>query len=304
MTDKQSDGPMRGVIDSCVYHNFRVETDVVDYLSAGWKEYLGYGQKGPRNTSNHASITPKSRTPNPLGDTLAEATPASGGPAGSELALTKMQHLDSNGIDRAVLSHHLALGMAGIPNSRLGVELIRACNDFSLEQWAARDDRLYYAAMVPTQVPEAAAAEIARLARNPKVVAAMFGVNGLSKPFGHQIYHPIYAAASEAGLPVILYAGADIPVDVDTHPTAGGLPSTFSDLYVNVSLSTVTHLMNVVGQGVLDQYPDLKVMAIGAGVGFLIPVMWRAEEGYRERRRSVPWAGAYTPLTLPPVFSV
>src|ERR1700716_3632112 len=150
MTDKHNDKSTPSIIDSCLYHNFQTDMDVVDYLPAGWKDYLGYGHAGPKNTSTHASIIPKSRTPNPLGDTLADATPNGGGAAGSDLAVTQAKHLDANGISRAVLNHHLALGLAGIPNTRLGIELIRACNDYTLEHWAAKDDRLYTTIMVST----------------------------------------------------------------------------------------------------------------------------------------------------------
>jgi len=79
--------------------------------------------------------------------------------------------------------------------------------------------------------------------------------NGLGKPFGHPVYHPIYAAAAEASLPVAIHLGGDAVPDTLTHPTAGGLPSTYAEFRVVGAQALMTHLVSLIGQGVFELFP-------------------------------------------------
>jgi uncharacterized protein len=278
-----------GIIDAGVYHNWARDAEIAEYLSEAWLSYLGADHTAPNRKTPGPAIVPRSRYPNPLGEMRPEALDADGAHPASDLTTLREKHLDRHGISRAILCHQLGLGLPGIPNTRLSNELIRAANNYMLDRWVAADDRLHAAIVVPTQVPEAGVAEIKRLAHHSRVAAIMLSVNGLAKPFGHEAYHPIYQAASEAGLPVMLHVAADVPVDVDSHPTAGGLPATFTDLYVHSGMPMNTHLMSLIGQGAFDRFPDLQVVAIGTGVGWLVSSLLRAENGYKEGRRTVPW---------------
>jgi predicted TIM-barrel fold metal-dependent hydrolase len=277
------------IVDAGVYHNWAKDTEIAEYLSDAWLSYLGADHTAPNRKTPGPAIVPRSRYPNPLGEMRPEALGADGAYPASDLATLREKHLDRHGISKAILCHHLGLGLPGIPNTRLSNELIAAANNYMLDRWVAADPRLHAAIIVPTQVPEAGVAEIKRLASHPGVAAVMLSVNGLAKPFGHEAYHPIYRAACEAGLPVMLHAGADTPVDVDSHPTAGGLPATFSELYVHSGLPMNTHLMSLIGQGAFDRFPELRIVAVGAGVGWLVSSLLRAENGYKEGRRTVPW---------------
>src|SRR5690606_8262892 len=138
-----------------------------------WHAYLGVAERAPNRGTPGPSITPRSRYPNPLGEVLEEARGRAGAHPASELSSPQRNHSDKHGIARAVLSHHVGLGLPGIPNTRLGNQLIRAANDYMLQRWVGADPRLYGAIIVPTQTPDAAVAEIERLAGNPRVAAVM-----------------------------------------------------------------------------------------------------------------------------------
>jgi predicted TIM-barrel fold metal-dependent hydrolase len=117
----------------------------------------------------------------------------------------------------------------------------------------------------------------------------LLGANGLGKAFGHPVYHPIYEAAAEVGLPVAIHAGADATVSGLSHPTAGGPPATFSEYYVLASQSLCTHAASLITQGVLDKYPSLKVLLVGGGILWLPHVLWRLDGNYKAKRKEVPW---------------
>jgi predicted TIM-barrel fold metal-dependent hydrolase len=276
-------------VDACLYHNWRSEAEIVERLPAAWRDYLGWGHRSPHGPLPTIPILPSTHYANPFGEFVPDADPEAGGPPGSDLDLLRRHHLDRAGIGRAVLCHHLALGVPAFPNSRLAVELTRACNDWTLERWADQDERLYAAIMVCTQLPDEAAAEIRRLGGHPRVAAVLLGTNGLAKPFGHPVYEPIHAAAAEAGLPVIIHAAADTPTDVLSQPVAGGLPGTYTDAYALAAQPLMTHLASLLGQAVLERFADLRVLLAGAGAAWVLPALWRAETEFVALRRTVPW---------------
>jgi predicted TIM-barrel fold metal-dependent hydrolase len=117
----------------------------------------------------------------------------------------------------------------------------------------------------------------------------MLGANGLGKPFGHPLYHPIYAAAAEMGLPVIIVSGGDLSSTVPSHPTAGGAASYYSDYHTLTSQALMTHASTLVGQGVFDHFPDLKVILVGGGIAWVVPFLAEFDTNYKEFRRDTPW---------------
>ena len=120
--------------------------------------------------------------------------------------------------------------------------------------------------LVQNQLPEAAAAEIHRLADNPRMVGVLLGGKGLAQPFGHPIYDPIHRAAAEHDLPIVIHAGTDLAADVLTEGTAGGPASTYAESQMLASSSLMTHISSFVAQGVFEKYPNLKVHVVGGDV--------------------------------------
>lgn len=266
----------------------------MEYVPSVWQDYLGAAHRAPSRILRSVSILPTPPFPNPLDHRLSQPYPASGNievssNAGADHAETAGDHLDPNGVERAVLCHDLALPLPAVPDSRLAHILTQACNDWTLDNWLGVDQRLYATVLVPTQIPEKGAAEIRRHADNPRIVAALIGGNGLGKPFGHEIYTPLYAAAAETGLPIIIVSGGEATTDVLSHPTAGGSPATFSDYYVLGFQSLMTHLVSLIGQGVFEEFRDLKVLFVGGGVGWIVPEIWRFETDFAAFRRDAPW---------------
>jgi uncharacterized protein len=277
-------------VDACVYHNWRSQADVMEYLPPAWRDYLGWNARTSAGPLPLTQALPRVPYVCPIGDYLPESYPARTAEAGSDRDLTTDQHLRPNGISRAVLCHDIGRSAPALVTPSLSLELTRALNRWSLDHWAdGNDARYYYAILAPSQSPDAAADEIRKLARNPRCVAVMLGANGMNKPFGHPVYYPVYAAAVEAGLPLIVHSRGDEVADVLTQPSAGGMPATFSDLYVLFSQSLFTHMVDMIGMGVFEAFPELRVMLMGAGVAWVIPALWRFETHFRGFRRTAPW---------------
>jgi uncharacterized protein len=276
------------VIDAFVHHTWATQAELREYLPRAWQEFVGRPGSLP-DGGGMMALTPENPYRNPLGDKL-PASYIAGVPPGSSLEVLKEQLLQPSGASRIVLGYDTGMLLPVHSNHFLARELVRAANNWSVERWlSGQDDRCYGLILVPNQMPDEAAAEIHRLASNPRMVGVLMGANGLNKPFGHPIYHPIYEAAYQHGMPVVLHVGADSAPDTLTEGTAGGPPFTYAEAHMLAAHPIITHTVSLVGQGVFVKMPELKVLVVGTGVTWLLTVIWRYDNEYKALRREVPW---------------
>jgi uncharacterized protein len=278
-----------GVIDAHVRHTWSSPAELVEYLPRAWREYLGRPDSLPAG-GGMMNPFPTESYRNPRGEKAHWAYPADGRPPGSDRETLRRHVLDDGPVARAVLSFDVGALMPAHANHYLGLELTRAANAWTLERWlGGEDDRFYGLLLAANHLPEEAAADIRRHGSHSRVVGVLLGGNGIGKPFGHPLYHGLYAAAAEMGLPLVLTAGGDASPDTLTHPSGGGLPSTYAEYRVLAAQAIMTHLVSMVAQGVFELYPGLRVLVTGAGASWLPGLIWRYDTEYKTLRREVPW---------------
>jgi uncharacterized protein len=278
------------VVDSYVHHQWNAQLDFYEYLPEGWREYLG--RPGViRGGRGMAAALPKPDAAPSTGLWLADAGSPGGRLPGSDLATLQAQLLDPHRICRAVLGFDGVMNAPTFPNAGYAHDIVRAANDWSVGEWlSGQDDRLYGLGLVPNHLPELAAAEIRRIGQHPRIVGLLMAGNGLSKFFGHPLYHPIYDAAADMGLPIVIHVGGDSPPNTLSHATAGGLPSTFAEHYAMRSQSISSHLLSIMVQGVLERHRSLKIMIVGAGLTWIPGLLWRSDSDFRQSApREAPW---------------
>jgi len=274
------------MIDTCIHHRWESDLEVLDYLDDGWRGYVGTPGTLPGGAGMRR-WTPRLQFSNPAGDDAPGTTDAEGRSLASSperLAAT----LDERGVERALLLFDRAMFVPACPNPHLALAMVKAVNDWSRDRWLSADPRLYGAVLVPSQTPAEAAAEIERVGADDRVAAVLLATPALGKTLGHPVYDPIYRAAAELDLPVVLHRGGDAVVDTPTGP-AGGVPSTFAEYAAVAPFSLVTQLVSVVSNGVLDKYPSLRLVVVGAGAAWIPGFAMRFELVYRALRREVPW---------------
>jgi predicted TIM-barrel fold metal-dependent hydrolase len=275
-----------GMIDAFIRHHWADQAEVLEFMPTGWQQYLGQPARlpGPLKSMPLAPMFPYRR---PDGDTLAGAD-------GSSYETLRDQVLDPWGVERAVLCHDLGGLSPARTNPYLARVTATAINDWTRERWLSRDERLSALLVVPNQTPDDGVAEIERLGDDPRIAGVLLAANGLSKPFGHPLYHPILAAAAERGLPVVIPAGGDAITETLSATMAAGMPSSYTEYAVFASQALATHLVSLIAEGVFVKYPDLRVLISGAGVAWMPSVLWRFDTDYAAYRRETPW------LDVPP----
>ena len=101
------------------------------------------------------------------------------------------EHLDPWNIDYALLTGPPPFyGYTGLPDPDWAAALCRAFNDWTIEHWLEKDERVVNAILISPSDPAQAVSEINRLADRRDTAAVMVPM-GTSMPFGNRFYHPI-----------------------------------------------------------------------------------------------------------------
>ena len=196
--------------------------------------------------------------------------------------------LDRDGTDLAIVSCVALDEVHRHPDYATAVA--RGLNDWMREALLDREPRLRASAVVATTDIEAAAAEIDRVAADPRFVQVLLPAM-VEAPLGRRQYWPIYAAAERHGLPVGIHAGSSY-----RHPvTPVGWPSYYVEDYASQSYAFQGQLGSLIAEGVFNKFPGLKVVLLESGVSWLIPFLWRMTKFWRGTRSEVPW------VTRPPI---
>jgi predicted TIM-barrel fold metal-dependent hydrolase len=264
--------PSRGLIDTDVHERADLYA-LLPHLPAIWHKYItDYGWIPDRSL-------PYSQ-PTAGGLDRADAKPGDGRPGGSDLPLLQAQLLDEYDVEHAILTGWLNASAMQEGWEEFKTALMSAYNDWQIEHWLERDERLYGSVQVNAWDAVGAAREIERVAEHPRIVQVMLYIG--DQPFGGPRYHPIFEAAERHGLVVGIHHS-------ENSPTALGRHRYFAEWHTLVPQVHMSQCISLIFNGVFDKYPDLKVILLEGGFSFVPHLMWHADQQYRELRHEVPW---------------
>jgi predicted TIM-barrel fold metal-dependent hydrolase len=261
------------IID-CDLHNTVPSVGVLwPYLSAHWQEYICQSAfKGPVDTA-YPTGAPTSTRPG--------TTPESG-PPGSSLALLQEQALDAWNVEIGILNCTYAV--ESLHNPDAAVAMASAVNDWQLVEWLEKEPRLRASLVVPSHYPELAAHEIDRLGDQPGFVQVFLPVRSAA-PYGNRRYWPIYEAAVRHDLVIGLHFGGS----PGNPPTPAGWPSYYIEEYAGMAQIFQSQVINLIAEGIFDQFPTLRIALIEGGFTWLPSLMWRLDKEWKGLRREIPW---------------
>lgn len=263
------------VIDCDVWAQKATFTLIKSHMPSSWRDWLRIGERIP---NGNPTELPESQYFLP-GPALKRASD------GHDPRADLRDYLDRNHIQRAIFNPGAATSVAGLASPLLAADTASAVNDWTAEDWLSVDERLLGSIVIATHDPPRAAAEIRRAGANERMVHVVVAYP--PRLLGDRLFHPIYDAASELGLPVVLQSGGDFS---GSNPglTAMGNPASLMEAFVAWEYAAQPHLISLILNGVFERFPRLRVVLNGFGAAWLPSVLWRLDHEYDAGRVPAP----------------
>lgn len=222
-------------------------------------------------------------------------------------AAARLRALDDEDIAQSVLYPTMLLTFQHLRTIEFAEMQCRAYNDWVSDLCAQGRGRLHAVAIVPHLDPERAAAEIRRAATLPHIVGVHVRPNPAMdfKPFNHEVYDPIWRAASEVGLPIGFHplSSNDLPGAIQGLRLArlgtSDIPVQDQDdygadnIYFAQAIGNPVDMMSAVtfltAGGVLSRFPDLRTVFLEANGGWIVPLLERLDHHMEAFPWDVPW---------------
>jgi len=265
-------------IVDCDFHLTERQEDFLPYLPEPWSKV--FGRSRGDDYGFLSSLYPSAGLVNPIttGKVQSESVRS------TEEARDGMDLIQS---DRVVVTPTLNLYLGCVRNEELAAALAHAYNEWIIDEILDPDDGIYGAAVVAPQLPAMAAEEIDERADEEAISAVFFPGGGISPLAGDSEYYPIYEAAEDNGLPIMM------------HNASGNMmkafPKAFENLTRFLSAHTVAHPMihmcnmtDMLTRGVPVRYPDLEFVIQEAGIGYVPYFMRRIDHEYHSKKEDAP----------------
>jgi predicted TIM-barrel fold metal-dependent hydrolase len=228
-------------------------------------------------------------------------------------AKARLQDMDQDGIDLAVLYPTMLLGLQSFKDVDFAEAQARAYNDWCSDHTQEGEGRLFGAGAVPPMHEpddvKRVAAEIRRVAELPGMVSVFMRPNPSVdwRPFNDPVYDPIWQAAQDTGLPIALhpFLAPDLPgacvglrlgrprrddgsyVDNfdpnDTHTleeevrTGAARSSVLFTQAIANPVDVMSCIAYLTAGGVCERFPEAKFIFLEANGGWIVPWLERLD---------------------------
>jgi len=215
-----------------------------------------------------------------------EVTPPSAMRAGMYDPAARLEDMDLEGIDAAVLFPPGSGEEFALHDAEFSIALCRALNGARAEFVAHAPERLKVVAKLPMIAPEAAAEELERCVRDDGFVGLVCAQHILDKNLDDPSFDVVWATAERLGVAVCVHGGGQAP---------GQVPFVVERLDSILTVHAFTHPVGAmlaltcftVG-GVLHRFPDLRVGFLEAGAGWLPFWLERLDEHWEHAPDQAP----------------
>jgi 2,3-dihydroxybenzoate decarboxylase len=194
-----------------------------------------------------------------------------------DLGSGRIAEMDRGGVEVCILSL-TSPGIQAITNARQAVEVSRQANDHLAENIAKNPKRLKGFAALPLQDPQAAAQELTRSVKDLGFCGAM--VNGFTQTgdaasvafYDMPQYRDFWATVQQLNVPLYLHPRLALPAHQAAYQ---GHPWLMGSVW-GFTAETSIHALRLMGSGLFDDYPKLKVILGHLGEG-LPASIWRID---------------------------
>lgn len=266
----------------CDVHNDWASADVLlPYLAKPFREFFERGER-----SGGPGSFPHAHRPFVHPEGIMRTDLKSQVHPGASYDCLRSALLDRYGIEYAILGGEEGVQLSTLQNPYYASALARAHNEWMSETWLNYDPRLRGSVLVAPQDPEGAAIEIRRLADDRRFVQVLVSM-GAQRPYGDRCYHPIWEAASEAGLPVAIHIGGY--GGFCSTITGSGPPSFYWEAHALYPCTAMGHIASLIAQGVFEKWPNLVFVIVEAGIAWYPALLMRLDADFKATRKETPW---------------
>ena len=196
------------------------------------------------------------------------------GPRGGWDPKARIQDMELDGVDAEVLYTSL-FPLYRLPDWEYQMACVRAYNDWLADMCGTCADRLFGIAVVPLDHVEDAVVELRRVAKKGLRGVVVCSSPPGDRPFSDPSFDPFWAEAAELRMPVSLHMFS-----------AGSVrrPSTIDGMAFDATapMEIQEALATLISGGVPERYPELKLVSVEAGIGW-IPTFLDRMDRYFER---------------------
>lgn len=202
-------------------------------------------------------------------------------PAGSSHVDERLADMTRDGVVAEVIYPTFGLFVDMVPDPELQMACARVYNDWCAELFLHRPDVFVPAALVPIRAVEPALAELERVADLGFKSAMIPTTPPEGTRYNQDLFDPLWRVAGDAGIPLSLHTGTGAMPQHERGP--GGAVIN----YAKVGLLSAETLCYFAASGVLERFPDLHLVFVETGAGWLPFCLERMDEAFEEHEQWV-----------------
>ncbi len=188
----------------------------------------------------------------------------------------RLKDLDKDGIWGDVIYPNLGfICVFRIDNPELQTASARVYNDWVADRFIGRSERLAPVALIPVADIGAGVAELERVAKRG-FRAALLPAHVDARPYNDPAYDRLWSAAESLGIPLTFHAGTG-RTTTPAHGAGGAVVN-----YVVVISGPMETVAYLCGAGILERHPNLKIVMVECGSGWLAWALHAMDDAYRE----------------------
>lgn len=188
----------------------------------------------------------------------------------------RLRDLDQEGVWCQLAFPSMGFWTSNISDPELCRVVVRAWNEWALDDYMADQDRIFTPAIVPLADVKDAAAEVEWAAERNFRAIYLPCTMPEEQAWGLDMWEPLWAAADAANMVLAYHIGTGGENVVYRGP-GGAVVNYMETTYPGMRV--VSHL---VASGALDRHPNLKVLIAEGGAGWVPAVGDRMDEAYRQ----------------------
>jgi len=181
----------------------------------------------------------------------------------------RLRGLDSMGIDHQML-YPTTLYARMTHDAGFEAALMRSYNRYIGRQCALASKRLKWAGLLPLREPRQGCQAIDEMVRLGASAAVVYGTAG-DRLLSHQSFTPVWEELDRSGLPLCVHMGMSYPAFADL---CTGLLAAHG---IGMSLPAQMAFVALVGHGMLDRYPNLKIGFFEFGAEWILYMVARLD---------------------------